>query len=76
MSRTPLETTTLQPDKNYTFYLVDSTGCIIETLPDEHHAQTVLQFYIEQGRQNLHIEVEHKPRMLGLKTLGRDPDLH
>ena len=76
MSRTPLDDFTLQPGKAYIFYLVDSEGCIIETLPDEHHAQTVLQFYIEQGRTDLHLEVEHKPRMSGLKTLGRDPDLH
>lgn len=75
MSRTPLENFTLQPDKKYTFYLVDSSGCILETLPDEHHAHTVHQWYIENGKE-VHIEVEHRPELKGFSKLGRDPDLH
>lgn len=60
---------------HYRYHIVDRNGKRVESnIPDEHQAETVLNFLKEQKpHEEYSIEQE---QFYTVKGLGRDPDLH
>jgi len=61
--------------KVYVYHVVDSTGAVIETVPDRDVADTLVNYLETQGQTDLRVIKEHRPQLHGHR-MGRDPDLH